>query len=180
MSRRTVSAIVLAAACSAVLASAGSTATPRSGTLLSGVVSSVEEGPMEGVLVTAKADGSTIATTVVSDAKGRYAFPAGRLKPGQYTIRVRAIGYDLTGGSHTSVDAGKRAAFDIRLAKTADLAAQLYSVPADGGPQPPRRHRASHGPPDGSGPGSRRLKGPIGSTWLTTGPATRIRTCAFD
>ena len=125
MSRRTVSAIVLAAACSAVLASAGSTATPRSGTLLSGVVSSVEEGPMEGVLVTAKADGSTIATTVVSDAKGRYAFPAGRLKPGQYTIRVRAIGYDLTGGSHTSVDAGKRAAFDIRLAKTADLAAQL-------------------------------------------------------
>ena len=42
--------------------------------------------PMEGVLVSAKKDGSSITTTVVTDEKGRYSFPAGRLEPGHYTI----------------------------------------------------------------------------------------------
>ena len=41
---------------------------------LSGKVTSAEEGPMEGVLVSAKKDGSTITTTVVSDEQGRYRF----------------------------------------------------------------------------------------------------------
>ncbi len=39
---------------------------------------------MEGVLVTAKKAGSTIATTVVTDKDGRYSFPASRLEPGDY------------------------------------------------------------------------------------------------
>ncbi len=43
---------------------------------LTGVVTSSEEGPMEGVLVTAKKAGSTIATTVVTGKDGRYSFPA--------------------------------------------------------------------------------------------------------
>ena len=34
---------------------------------------------MEGVLVSAKRDGSPITVTVVSDATGRYGFPADRL-----------------------------------------------------------------------------------------------------
>ena len=60
-----------------------------------GVVSSAEEGPMEGVLVGAKKVGSTITTTVVSDEHGRYRFPASKLTPGQYALRIRAVGYDL-------------------------------------------------------------------------------------
>src|SRR3978361_510987 len=48
---------------------------------LSGQVSSAEEGAMEGVLVSAKRDGSTITTTVVSNDKGQYSFPADRLPP---------------------------------------------------------------------------------------------------
>ncbi len=44
---------------------------------LSGQVSSAEEGAMEGVLVSAKKDGSTITTTVVTNDKGQYSFPAG-------------------------------------------------------------------------------------------------------
>ena len=48
---------------------------------------------MEGVLVSAKKDGSTITTTVVSDDKGHYSFPAGRLEPGHYTLTIRAVGY---------------------------------------------------------------------------------------
>ncbi len=50
---------------------------------------------MEGVVVTAKRHGSTIATSVISDADGRYYFPAGRLQVGPQTLSVRAIGYDL-------------------------------------------------------------------------------------
>src|ERR1051326_7183702 len=42
---------------------------------LSGQVSSADEGAMEGVLVSARRDGSSITTTVVSDDKGHYAFP---------------------------------------------------------------------------------------------------------
>src|SRR6266542_1812096 len=50
---------------------------------LTGQISSQEEGRMEGVLVSAKRDGSTITTTVVSDAQGRYSFPNSRLEPGR-------------------------------------------------------------------------------------------------
>src|SRR5262245_65923746 len=64
---------------------------------LSGTVTSKEEGAMEGVLVRAKRAGSTITVTVVSDAKGRYSFPANRLAPGKYAIKVRAAGYDYAG-----------------------------------------------------------------------------------
>ena len=67
----------------------------QSSAALSGVVSSQEEGNMEGVLVNAKKEGSTITITVVTDAKGNYSFPADRLSPGKYTISIRASGYTL-------------------------------------------------------------------------------------
>ncbi|HLH98951.1 MAG TPA: carboxypeptidase regulatory-like domain-containing protein [Xanthobacteraceae bacterium] len=92
---------------------------------LTGQVSSVEEGAMEGVLVSAQKDGSTIRTTVVSDAQGRYAFPANRLEPGTYKISIRAVGYDLAGPAEATVAADKAASADLKLKKTADLAAQL-------------------------------------------------------
>src|SRR5690348_17328362 len=62
---------------------------------LTGHVSSAEEGAMEGVLVSAKRSASTITVTVVSDREGRYQFPASRLAPGEYALRIRAAGYDL-------------------------------------------------------------------------------------
>jgi hypothetical protein len=64
-------------------------------TALTGQVSSPAEGLMEGVLVSAKREGSTVTTTVVSDAKGRYSFPSARLDPGHYMLRIRAAGYEL-------------------------------------------------------------------------------------
>ncbi len=60
-------------------------------TALTGQVTSTAEGPMEGVVVTAKRHGSTIATSVISDADGRYYFPAGRLQVGPQTLSVRAM-----------------------------------------------------------------------------------------
>src|SRR3954452_5755306 len=62
---------------------------------LTGQVSSGEEGPMEGVLISAKKAGSTITISVVSDAQGNYSFPAANLEPGQSSLRIRAVGYDL-------------------------------------------------------------------------------------
>ena len=52
---------------------------------------------MEGVVVSARKDGSTITVSVVSDDKGHFSFPASRLDPGHYAISIRAIGYDLDG-----------------------------------------------------------------------------------
>jgi streptogramin lyase len=92
---------------------------------LTGIVSSAEEGAMEGVLVRAKKAGSTITITVVSDAKGRYAFPSAKLEPGRYSLRIRAVGYELAGPDSVEVAAGKTAAADLKLKKASDLAAQL-------------------------------------------------------
>jgi len=91
---------------------------------LSGKVTSSEEAAMEGVLVSAKREGSTITVTVVSDAQGRYSFPAKRLAPGRYTLRVRAVGYELDSPLVVTLT-NKPAEADLRLKKAADLAAQL-------------------------------------------------------
>jgi virginiamycin B lyase len=92
---------------------------------LAGQVSSAEEGAMEGVLVSAKRDGATVTVTVVSAKDGRFSFPAGRLEPGHYSLRVRAVGYDLDAAAAIDVAAGKTASLDIKLRKTEDLASQL-------------------------------------------------------
>ena len=97
----------------------------QSGPALSGIVSSPAEGAMEGVIVSAKRAGGTMTVSVLSDAQGRYAFPASRLEPGTYAIRVRAAGYDLEGPSTVDIAAGRATQLDLKLRKTQDLAAQL-------------------------------------------------------
>ena len=68
----------------------------RGNAALSGRVTSVDEGAMEGVLVSAKQTGSSVTITVVSDAQGRYGFPASRLQAGTYSLGIRAVGYELS------------------------------------------------------------------------------------
>jgi virginiamycin B lyase len=99
----------------------------QTATALSGQVSSAEEGAMEGVLVSAKKAGSTITVTVVTDAKGRYGFPADRLDAGHYAITIRAAGYNLDGAKAVDVAAGGSTA-DIRLVKAKHLANQLSNA----------------------------------------------------
>jgi virginiamycin B lyase len=102
-------------------------ALPASAQILTGQVSSTEEGNMEGVLVSAKKDGSTISVTVVTDAKGQYNFPAGRLAAGKYTITTRAAGYDLVGPKAAEVPATGAATADLKLAKARNIASKLSS-----------------------------------------------------
>ena len=65
------------------------------GSALTGLVSSAENNAMEGVLVSASKKGSSITVTVVTGRDGRFSFPASKLAPGQYSLGVRAVGYDL-------------------------------------------------------------------------------------
>ena len=94
---------------------------------LSGQVSSQEEGLMEGVLVSAKRAGAITTTTVVTDKQGRYQFPAARLQPGQYALRIRAMGYALEGPASVEIAAAKTASADLKLRKasTDETASQL-------------------------------------------------------
>jgi virginiamycin B lyase len=94
---------------------------------LGGQVSSSDEGPMEGVLVSAEKN-ATITVTVVSDRQGRYRFPASRLEPGQYALRVRATGYELDGPTTVDVAAQKTTTADLKLRKSRDLASQLTNA----------------------------------------------------
>jgi virginiamycin B lyase len=103
-------------------------AQPSPSSALSGRVSSIEEGPMEGVLVSVKKAGSTMTITVVSDEQGRYRFPASKLAPGQYALSIRAAGYDLANASTLEVAAGKSAIADLKLRPAADVAAQLSNA----------------------------------------------------
>lgn len=92
---------------------------------LSGQVSSAKDGPMEGVLVTAKKDGSTIAVTVVSDEKGVYGFRASKLSPGHYALSVRAADYELEGAATADIVADRETKVNLKLRQTEDLASQL-------------------------------------------------------
>src|SRR6478672_6472569 len=92
---------------------------------LGGVVSSQEEGPMEGVVVNARRDGGNFTVSVVSDAQGKYSFPRTHLEPGKYVVTIRAVGYDLIDPGPATVASGKTASVNLKLQKTKDLGSQL-------------------------------------------------------
>jgi len=118
-------ALLASVSLSFVLVAGADPSRAQTAAALTGQVTSAQEGAMEGVLVTAKKAGSTVAITVVSDKDGRYSFPASRLEPGEYAIKIRAVGYDLDGNGSAAVVADKAATFDIKLKKTANLSTQL-------------------------------------------------------
>jgi virginiamycin B lyase len=95
---------------------------------LSGDVSSAKEGPMEGVVVSARKDGATITVSVVSDDKGHFSFPATRLDAGHYAIGIRAAGYDLDGPKEATVAAGAETKLVVTLKPARNLSAQLTNA----------------------------------------------------
>jgi virginiamycin B lyase len=95
---------------------------------VTGRVSSAEDGPLEGVLVSARKVGSAMTITVVTDQQGRYRFPQSRLEPGRYSLRIRAVGYDLEGPDTMDVVGNKTTTTDLTLRKALDLASQLSNA----------------------------------------------------
>src|SRR5580693_6540287 len=95
---------------------------------LSGIVSSQQEGLMEGVVVSARRVGANFTVSVVSDAQGKYSFPRTHLEPGKYALTIRAVGYDLIDSGTIEIAEGKTSNANLKLVKAKDLAAQLSSL----------------------------------------------------
>jgi virginiamycin B lyase len=94
---------------------------------LSGQVAS-PQGALDGILVTAKKAGSTIAYTVPTDDRGRYSFPSAKIEPGDYKLTIRAAGYDLDGPGKATVAPGKDTTADLKLRTTKNLPSQLTNA----------------------------------------------------
>jgi len=96
--------------------------------ILAGQVTSVGDGPMEGVLVSVQKAGSPITITVVSDEHGRFSFRPEKAPPGQYSLRIRAVGYELEGPHDVVLPSDRTTSVHLKLRKTEDLAAQLTNT----------------------------------------------------
>src|SRR5437879_7072913 len=79
--------------------------------LLSGAITSRSGQKLEGVTVSAKLEGSTITTSVYTDAAGNYYFPA--LPEGKYRVWAQAIGFERNMGS-ADLSAARRADFTLQ------------------------------------------------------------------
>jgi len=121
---------VLVASCFMVTGVARAQSAPRGDAevALAGQVTSMAEGPMEGVVVTAKRDASTISLSVTSDAEGQYRFPADRLEAGRHALSIRAIGYDLDGPRAVEVGGAATTIVDLTLRPTLDVESQLTNA----------------------------------------------------
>ena len=119
-----------------LLLASGCSQEPASTVALSGSVKLVTKdaaaSPVEGVLVIAQGTDETMMTAVSSNAAGDYAFQRDRLKPGTYTLTIRAVGYQLAGPAPTLTVTGQQSATaDISLEPVTDpqqLASQLTTL----------------------------------------------------
>src|SRR3989442_14589704 len=122
-------AVVVFTGFAVALMLAGSTSHPAdaqaTAAALTGRVTSAADGPLAGVLVSARKAGSTVTVTVVSDEQGRYRFPPSKLTPGKPALTIRAPGYELSGPVEVDVPPQPAASAHLGLPPTSDLAAQL-------------------------------------------------------
>jgi virginiamycin B lyase len=117
-----------AAALTAFVLHTSAPAFAQNAAALSGAVTSAKEGPMEGVVVSARKDGSTVTVSVVTDDKGHFSFPVSRLDPGHYAISIRATGYDLDGPKDATITAGQEDKIDVTLKPARNLSAQMTNA----------------------------------------------------
>src|SRR5438128_5868078 len=96
-------------ACAASLAAAS--AAHAADQLLSGAIASRSGQELEGVTVPAKREGSTITTSVYTDAAGTYVFPP--LPAGRYRVWAQALGFERSTGS-VDLSAARRANFTLQ------------------------------------------------------------------
>jgi virginiamycin B lyase len=65
---------------------------PGGAGVIRGNVKSADGGPMEGVVVSARASGKSFTTSVFTDGQGNYAFPS--LDAGQYRLWAQAVSFE--------------------------------------------------------------------------------------
>ena len=99
-------------------------------TPLKGTVKSSDGKPMEGVAVSARADGKTVTTTVYTGRDGGYLFPplAPPMEEGQYKVWAQAVGFEA-GRTAARLSAGRGAVEqDFTLKPLQDFGRQLSGV----------------------------------------------------
>jgi streptogramin lyase len=111
-------------ACALPLAAA--TAAQAADQVLSGRIASSSGQKLDGVTVSAKREGSTITTSVYTDAAGGYFFPP--LPEGRYRVWAQALGFERASGS-VELSAARRQ--DFALAEIADPERRFRQLPGE-------------------------------------------------
>jgi streptogramin lyase len=102
------------------------TAATAADQILSGVISAQSGQKLEGVTVSAKLEGSTIATSVYTDAAGVYVFPP--LAPGKYRVWAQALGFETAKGA-VELSAARHQNF--KLQEIADAERRFRQLPGE-------------------------------------------------
>src|SRR6266513_2644600 len=113
----------LLACATSVLAASAAHAAAQS---LSGAVTSRSGQKLEGVTVSAKLEGSTIATSVYTDAAGNYYFPP--LPAGKYRVWAQALGFEM---SKSAVDLSAERRADFTLQEMTDPERRFRQLPGE-------------------------------------------------
>jgi len=95
-------------ACATLLAAAAADAADQ---MLSGTIAAHSGQKLEGVTVSAKLEGSSIATSVYTDAAGEYVFAP--LPSGRYRVWAQALGFETAKGG-VDLSTARRADFTLR------------------------------------------------------------------
>jgi virginiamycin B lyase len=110
----------------ACLVLVGATTPASADQLLTGSITSASGQKLEGVLVSAKREGSTITTSVYTDQNGDYFFPA--MADGKYQVWAQTLGFktakdavDLTATKHQ----------DVKLAAIIDPEERIRQMPPE-------------------------------------------------
>jgi virginiamycin B lyase len=94
--------------------------------LLTGSITSASGQKLEGVLVSAKKEGSTITTSVYTDQNGEYFFPA--MADGKYQVWAQALGFQTAKGG---VDLTATKHQDLKLAAITDPDERIRQLPPE-------------------------------------------------
>ena len=102
------------------------TATQAADQLLNGAVAARSGQKLEGVTVSAKLEGSTITTSVYTDAAGAYVFPP--LPAGKYRVWAQALGFET---NKSAVDLGATRRADFTLQEMTDPEGRFRQLPGE-------------------------------------------------
>jgi virginiamycin B lyase len=108
------------------LALVGSLSAASADQLLTGSITSASGQKLEGVLVSAKKEGSTITTSVYTDLNGDYFFPA--MADGKYQVWAQTLGFHTANGA---VDLAATKHQDFQLAAITDPEERIRQMPPE-------------------------------------------------
>src|ERR1700681_4614090 len=120
-----VRSILLASAASLVIAGSATSAMAAD-QILNGAIASAAGEKLRGVTGSAKPDGSTITTSVYTDATGNYYFPP--LPAGKYQVWAQALSFET---SKASIDLAATAHQDLVLKQITDPEQQVRQLPSE-------------------------------------------------